>query len=108
MGRLMTKNAEPMTVATRQAGRTNTTSATIAKGSLSSDAKLELALHKLMASTQIAVNSLVFISFTIPQPGPFVERILKQPGHNRICSRASFKSNPLIRPVRLVPAHKQP
>src|SRR5258705_11867608 len=66
IGRATTKNALPITVATKQAGRTRTTSATTLKGSGSSAPKLGLA--QPIASTQRVVNSLVFICFNHSLP----------------------------------------
>jgi len=59
IGKLTTNNALPRTVATRQTGRTMMTSAAI---SISSPAAQGIVLNEPIASTQIAVISLVFIS----------------------------------------------
>src|SRR2546426_442111 len=77
-GRLRTKTAEPITVAAKQAGRTTTVSAITVNGPLWSYARPGVAAPRLSASTQTEVNSLVFISITIPHGRPSVEQILTE------------------------------
>ena len=79
-GRLITKNAEPITVATKQPGRTTRTSAITSSGPLSEDATLEVTPPRLTANTQTTVNSLVFIADTIQRHAlPSVQYIFTPP-----------------------------
>src|SRR5947208_1723833 len=64
-GRLMTKKAEPTTVATKHIGRTIIVSAITFIESESPDARLGVTVLKVIASTQAVVISLVFI---VPKP----------------------------------------
>ncbi len=73
IGRLTTKNAEPIAVAIRQPGRTSTVSAITVNGSLSSYARQGVAVHRLTARTQTEVNNFVFMPFNILHRAPSVE-----------------------------------
>jgi nitrate reductase gamma subunit len=61
-GSAMTKNAEPITVARKQPGRTMVTSA-IAATALSSEARLVLTPPKLIKHTHKTVNNFLFMDF---------------------------------------------
>src|ERR1039458_10522921 len=75
-GRATTKTAEPSAVATRQAGRMTTASTVTVSGPLFSDARAVATLPKQIASTQIVVTSLAFISRTFSDTAHPVEHIL--------------------------------
>src|SRR5208282_81507 len=74
-GKLTTKIAEPITVATRQAGRTTTASTATVSGPLPS-AELETAPPRPTASTHTIVMTLAFIPFTFSESARLVEHIL--------------------------------
>src|SRR3989442_5999423 len=78
-GRLTTKKAAPIAVATRHAGRTTTVSAITTNGSRSSEAKLGVTPPKLSASTHTVVNSLVFMGSPSGTPGHLSNKFLSHP-----------------------------
>src|ERR1051326_2240626 len=76
IGQLTTKKTLPTIVATRQTGRTMTTSATTMAGSGRVWAKVELVAAKQKASTHKKVISFVFICpLNTPIPGPLSRQI---------------------------------